>query len=469
MWDETKTVCLRGMKQSVLSPTILCSQSSSDLIISQPAPLGNNEYLVCVNNWRMEETLARRRMLTLVHLAHKTAHPGRTGNGPHGSDQVTRLNSCLYEASSRICCLCEGSPGPSGKCLFCPLDHNILARTSHLLRSLFSPLMVHLEAHSYMSKAGFHLFGWPTCSQSVEPIVTCNDLQTSFSLNCIIWGAQHSTVTFTQESIFGSKQLLHQHLMLLGGAYGSISAWRSACVLLLIHQTSYFFWRFLTEMLSFPHRGNLLTSWLLSFILTTSRLSPQGRHKHTFPQPGRLCSWCLQTGKTGRGISPLNWSGWGSFILIIKSPDGQEELSWPSQVGFWQADQIFPTFTLQVVLKQNIPLMCPLGNNISIWVTGISCSQMLLISPSSQKYVPVSPLCATVSFGLENFLIKFNVGFLKGAELVETFKLTHLRVADLDGCFYWSCYDAHVRRDGKSRNVLKQANLETAHKAPLIW
>lgn len=132
--------------------------------------------------------------------------------------------------------MCEGSPGPDGKCLFCPLDHNVLARTSGLLLSLSSPLMVHLEAHSYRSKAGFHLSGCLTCSQSMEPIVPCIDLRTSFSLHRIIGRAQRSRVTFTRESILGSKQLLHHHLMLPRGAFGSISARRSACLLLLFHQ-----------------------------------------------------------------------------------------------------------------------------------------------------------------------------------------------------------------------------------------
>lgn len=193
--------------------------------------------------------------------------------------------------------MCEGSPGPDGTCLFCPLDHNILARTSRLPLSSSSPLMVHLEAHSYRSKAGFHLSGCPTCSQSMEPIVPCIDLRTSLSLSRIIWWAQLSRVTFTQESIFGSKQLLHQHLMLPRGASGSISAWRSAHLLLLFHQTPHVFWRFLTVTLSFPHGGDwLLTSWFMSFILTISRLCSSG--KHTFPQRGRAHD-VIKQGKEG--------------------------------------------------------------------------------------------------------------------------------------------------------------------------
>lgn len=46
--------------------------------------------------------------------------------------------------------------------------------------------------------------------------------------------------------------------------------------------------------------------------------------------------------------------------------DGNVSQREMTQVGFWQTDEIFPTFTLQVVLEQNIPLMCLLGHKVSI-------------------------------------------------------------------------------------------------------
>lgn len=234
--------------------------------------------------------------------------------------------------------MCEGSPDPDGKCLFCPLDDNILARTSHLLLSLSSPLMVHLEAHSYRSKAGFHLSGWPTCSQSMEPIVPCIDLRTSFSVNCIIWWAQRSRVTFTQESILGSKQLLHHHLMLPRGAFGSISAWHSARLLLLLHQTSHVFRRFLTETLSFPHGGDLL---LTSY--SDNQLFVLPRKTHGPSAWTCMRSWCHQTRK--RGKSPLDWSSWGSFIGIIERHEQMEtfpNVSWLR----WDSGKLMRSFPL---------------------------------------------------------------------------------------------------------------------------
>lgn len=49
--------------------------------------------------------------------------------------------------------------------------------------------------------------------------------------------------------------------------------------------------------------------------------------------------------------------------------------------------------------------------------------------------------------------MKFNVDFLKVQSWLTLSKLARLRVADLNGCFDSSCYDDHVRRDGKSQNI----------------
>lgn len=259
--------------------------------------------------------------------------------------------------------------------------------------------MVHLEAHSYRSKAGFHLSGCPTCSQSMQPIVTCIDLHTSFSLNRITWWAQRSRVTFTQESIFGSKQLLHHHLMLPTGASGSISAWRSARLLLLFHQTSQVLRCFLTETPSFPRGGGLLlTSWFMSFILTVVCV-PQETHGPS----ACTCSWCHQREELIklRFFYRDNWTSWWSrrTFMAAKGNISQRELT---QVGFWKTDEIFPTFTLQVVLKQSVLLMCLLGHNIYI-LQEFPVPSMFLISPSCQKCVPVISPCGTVSFVLEHF------------------------------------------------------------------
>lgn len=249
------------------------------------------------------------------------------------------FNRCLRlsEASSRICYVWRFSRS-RWKMLVLSSGPQPQARSPHLLLSLSTPLMVHLEAHSYRSKAGFHLSGWPTSSQSMEPIVLCIDLWTFFSVNHIIWWAQRSRVTFIQDSILGSKQLLHHHLMLPGVAFGSISAWRSARLLLLFGQTSQVFQRFLIEMLW----DLLLISWFVSFTLTVSR--SQG--KHMVPQSGRACAHDLI--KQGREENPPrlielrflyreNWTAcWSRRTFMAANGNvSQRELA---QVGFWQTN-----------------------------------------------------------------------------------------------------------------------------------
>lgn len=180
----------------------------------------------------------------------------------------------------------------------------------------------------------------------------------------------------------------------------------------------------------------------LTFCTFTSVISG----KHTVPQRGRAHD-VIKQGREEliklRFLYRDNWVSWWSrrTLMLANGNVSQRHLT---QVGFWQTDEIFPTFTLQVVLKQNIPLMCLLGHNISI----LDYRNFLFLQCSWSRPHPKNvflwfpPVEPSHSFwNISSGWMKFNVDFIRVGWHFQTGSFESCRSGWMFLLFmlWWSC------------------------------
>lgn len=103
-------------------------------------------------------------------------------------------------------------------------------------------------------------------------------------------------------------------------------------------------------------------------------------------------------------------------MMVKKNFHGSKWNHFPTRVdsgGILETDEIFPTFTVQVVLKQNVPLMCLLVHNMSILnFLFLQCSWSRPRAKNVFLWLPrVEP--SHLFWNISSGWMKFNVDFLK--------------------------------------------------------